>query len=594
MVARTGEGELPMRPEPLDVRELLERVRRRFADRARRARTRDPRRRRRRAAAVRGRAAPGPGARQPGRQRAALRRGRDRAALRAARTAARSSRSPTRARASRPTSPTRLRALRARRPRPHARRHRASASRSCGRSRRRTAAGPRSCRAPARRCESGCPTRADRCRSLLLVALHRARVAHLRACPGSAPASRRARRWRSRSQQRSSSTSTERRRSRSPSRASSSAASACSRLRSSCSSRDQPFDPGRDALVAHARDPTLVTIARSAPRSHSPPCSPRPGGARRGAVAAPALRAGAGQRRHHAADRLSDARLGPRRRARPRPAHPPVRPRARAPARLAPAGARRRGPEHDRRAAWSSRPPAGAGFDPRDVIVSASHTHAGPTGYSNFLFKDAPSRRPTGARLRRDASPTRCSTRSSCSGSRWRSSAPAPTSRPRPPAGAARDADRPDGEPVARGAPRRPRHRASARGDGRAEQDPDGAAHTIDPNVDVLRVDRLAGGRRVPLGRLVDVRQPRHRQPLDLRLLQRRPPRRRRARLRGGACAAPATCRAGRPVVNVYGNSDAGDVSAGLTRFGPAVAEQVGRREARGDAGAPGAAPARA
>ena len=30
-----------------------------------------------------------------------------------------------------------------------------------------------------------------------------------------------------------------------------------------------------------------------------------------------------------------------------------------------------------------------AGFDPREVIVSASHTHAGPTGYSNFLFKDA-------------------------------------------------------------------------------------------------------------------------------------------------------------------------------------------------------------
>ena len=30
-----------------------------------------------------------------------------------------------------------------------------------------------------------------------------------------------------------------------------------------------------------------------------------------------------------------------------------------------------------------------AGFEPRDVIVSASHTHAGPTGYSNFLFKDA-------------------------------------------------------------------------------------------------------------------------------------------------------------------------------------------------------------
>jgi signal transduction histidine kinase len=35
VVARTGEGELPVRPEPLEVRELLDRVRRRFADRAR-------------------------------------------------------------------------------------------------------------------------------------------------------------------------------------------------------------------------------------------------------------------------------------------------------------------------------------------------------------------------------------------------------------------------------------------------------------------------------------------------------------------------------------------------------------------------------
>ena len=35
-----------------------------------------------------------------------------------------------------------------------------------------------------------------------------------------------------------------------------------------------------------------------------------------------------------------------------------------------------------------------------------------------------------------------------------------------------------------------------------------------------------------------------------------------------------------RPVVNVYGNSDAGDVSAGLHAYGPAQAERVGRREA--------------
>ena len=30
----------------------------------------------------------------------------------------------------------------------------------------------------------------------------------------------------------------------------------------------------------------------------------------------------------------------------------------------------------------------GLGLRERDVIVQATHTHAGPTGYSNFLFKD--------------------------------------------------------------------------------------------------------------------------------------------------------------------------------------------------------------
>ena len=81
VVARTGEGELPVRPERLDVRELLERVA---------AALRRPRRASA-AATIRSTPATGrrvyadelraaPGARQPGRQRAALRRGRDRAA----------------------------------------------------------------------------------------------------------------------------------------------------------------------------------------------------------------------------------------------------------------------------------------------------------------------------------------------------------------------------------------------------------------------------------------------------------------------------------------------------------------------------------
>ena len=68
-------------------------------------------------------------------------------------------------------------------------------------------------------------------------------------------------------------------------------------------------------------------------------------------------------------------------------------------------------------------------------------------------------------------------------------------------------------------------------------------------------------------------------------VLQRRPPRRRRAR-----ASRPAVRRAGRvpaapEVVNVYGNSDAGDVSAGLDALRARPwREEVGRREAARDA----------
>ena len=59
-----------------------------------------------------------------------------------------------------------------------------------------------------------------------------------------------------------------------------------------------------------------------------------------------------------------------------------------------------------------SRRRAAAGFDEREVIVPASHTHAGPTGYSNFLFKDRAFPTPKAPKARASASPTRGSTRS--------------------------------------------------------------------------------------------------------------------------------------------------------------------------------------
>jgi neutral ceramidase len=219
-----------------------------------------------------------------------------------------------------------------------------------------------------------------------------------------------------------------------------------------------------------------------------------------------------------------------------------------------------------------------AGFEPHDVILSASHTHAGPTGYSNFRFKDA-------------AFPTPKAPRSGVS-------EPDPLlyaflvrrlalvlTRARAdlaPAAAGWGSTRLTGLTANRSLEA---HLADhglnvLRSDGRPEQDPVGPAHTIDPNVDVLRVDRLAGGRRVPLGawstfanhgtvnRSTFGFYNADHHAAAARVFE--------AAVRRAGHVAPD-----RPVVNVYGNSDAGDVSAGLTRFGPAVAEEVGTREAR-------------
>ena len=103
-----------------------------------------------------------------------------------------------------------------------------------------------------------------------------------------------------------------------------------------------------------------------------------------------------------------------------------------------------------------------AGFDPRDVILSASHTHAGPTGYSNFLFKDA-------------AFPTQAAPDSGVSEPDpllytflvrrlalvLDACSRGPRSRRR--GLGAHSPGRPDREPVAGGAPRRSRHRARPR-----------------------------------------------------------------------------------------------------------------------------------
>jgi neutral ceramidase len=118
-----------------------------------------------------------------------------------------------------------------------------------------------------------------------------------------------------------------------------------------------------------------------------------------------------------------------------------------------------------------------------------------------------------------------------------------------------------------------------AYGTGSPEQDPKGVIHTIDPEVNVLRVDKTIGGRDVPVGmwstfadhgtvnkfQFTYYNEDHH--GAATHLVE-------RAIRRAGHVPR------GQDVVNAYGNTDEGDMSAGLERSGPAAAEHVGTVEA--------------
>ena len=121
------------------------------------------------------------------------------------------------------------------------------------------------------------------------------------------------------------------------------------------------------------------------------------------------------------------------------------------------------------------------------------------------------------------------------------------------------------------------------RGAGREEDDPGGYEHTIDPDVDVLRVDKVVRrGRktvRVPIGGWSNFANhgtvtkssfefyngDHHASAMRVFELRVR---------RAGR--VPAS----QEVVNAYGNSNEGDMSAGLSRHGPDQSDYVGRIEA--------------
>ena len=118
-------------------------------------------------------------------------------------------------------------------------------------------------------------------------------------------------------------------------------------------------------------------------------------------------------------------------------------------------------------------------------------------------------------------------------------------------------------------------------GQGSVEQDPQGYPHTIDPQVNVLRVDKLRrGGGRVPIGiwstfadhgtvnKYTFHYYNRDHHGSATEVVERA------IRHRGRVPRA-------QEVVNAYGNTDEGDQSAGLRRSGPAASDYVGRVEAR-------------
>ncbi len=212
------------------------------------------------------------------------------------------------------------------------------------------------------------------------------------------------------------------------------------------------------------------------------------------------------------------------------------------------------------------------GFREQDVIVQATHTHAGPTGYSNFLFKDRAFPTPSAPRAQASEPDPRLY---AFMVRRLALAIRRADARLRPAAAAW-------GHTELRGVTRNrsiEAHLADhgierSYGSGRADEDPAGAAHTIDPNVDLLRVDAVGRTGHAPIGAwavfanhgTVEKSTFPYYNGDHVGVAQR---------------AVEAALRRGRnaPVL-VYGNGDAGDVSAGLDRSGPAAAEGVGRREA--------------
>src|SRR3954447_10792634 len=215
---------------------------------------------------------------------------------------------------------------------------------------------------------------------------------------------------------------------------------------------------------------------------------------------------------------------------------------------------------------------ADLGYSERNVVVSASHSHAGPSGFSNFQFKNTVNATPKAPdasesspdpslyafMVRRLAEAIRradANLRPAVAG--WGGNQLLGVTENR--SLEAHLADHGIDEP--------PRT-------GKASQDPKGYPHTIAPEVAVLRVDQVVGKRRVPVAAWSQFADHGTVNKADFPFYN--------ADHNGvadrvveGAIRRAGRVPASQAVVNVYGNTTAGDVSAGLERSGPAAADDV-------------------
>ena len=218
------------------------------------------------------------------------------------------------------------------------------------------------------------------------------------------------------------------------------------------------------------------------------------------------------------------------------------------------------------------------GFTERNVIISASHTHSAPAGYANYQsdnfvaptmgtptqFKVAGDPRLYGFLVKRVAlAISRADSRLGPARVGW---------------GSATLAGVTDNRSLEA-------HLANfgydlPYGTGRVDQDPRGYIGTIDPRVDVLRVDRVAaGGRSVPMGAWLNFADHGTVNPFTFGVYNadHHGP---ASRIFEAAVRRLGHVPAKQDVVGAYGNADAGDMTAALRGRGPAFAEHVGAREA--------------